>query len=70
MDVKTAFLYPGIDKNGVYMELPEGMGSMEWLYPSATSNLVELQKALYGLKQAPRLWYKNIDNYLIRGISS
>jgi hypothetical protein len=49
------------------MELPEGM---EWLYPSATSNLVELQKALYGLKQALCLWYKNIDNYLIRGISS
>jgi hypothetical protein len=25
MDAKTAFLNPGIDKHGVYMNLPEGM---------------------------------------------
>jgi hypothetical protein len=52
MDVKTAFLNPEIDKNKIYMELPEGM---EWLNSSATSKLVELQRALYGLKQAPHL---------------
>jgi hypothetical protein len=61
MNVKTAFLNPEIDKNGIYMGLHEGI---EWLNSSATSNLVEPQKALCGLKQAPHLWYKNIDNFL------
>jgi len=51
--VVTAFLNPKIDRDDVYMELPEG------------NEVVRLKKALYGLRQAPRLWYQDINNFLL-----
>lgn len=63
MDVVAAFLNPCIDRDDVYMALPEGM---EWLDPSDSEIpiAVRLLKALYGLKQAPRLWYQEIHGFL------
>jgi hypothetical protein len=62
MDVMSAFLNPEIDKNDVYMTLPEmeATGSTR-----KTGSTVRLLKALYGLKQAPRLWWKDINNFLL-----
>ena len=62
LDVGTAFLNPGIDKDQVYMTLPEGMGDLP---PHLSGMLVQLLKALYGLRQASRLWYLLIDNFLL-----
>jgi hypothetical protein len=62
MDVMTAFLNPKIDKEDVYMSLPQ----MEVTGSSLKSKTtVRLLKALYGLKQAPRLWWKDINDFLL-----
>jgi len=58
MDVITAFLNEGIDKE-VYVELPEGFNNNEDL-------VCMLRKSLYGLKQSPRLWNNKINTYLIK----
>ena len=47
MDVKTAFLYSGIDEE-IYMEQPTG-------FKEGNGLVYKLNKALYGLKQSPRL---------------
>jgi hypothetical protein len=62
LDVKTAFLNPQIDRDNVFMTLPDGI---ETIYPSLAGSTVRLPKALYGLKQAPKLWYDNINEFLL-----
>lgn len=64
MDVITAFLNPKMDRNDLFMSLPEGI---EWLDPSLPDEwkAVRVLKALYGLKQAPRLWYDEINSFLL-----
>jgi hypothetical protein len=64
MDVVSAFLNPEIDRDNVYMALPEGIN---WIDPRINDQCkaVRLLKALYGLKQAPRLWYQHINSFLI-----
>jgi hypothetical protein len=68
LDVKSAFLNPAIDKDNVYMTLPEGIEEID---PSLSkSTVVRLRKALYGLKQAPRLWYDNINQFLLLHVAT
>jgi hypothetical protein len=63
LDVVTAFLNPKVDRDDIYMELPEGI---EWLDSRLHScKGFRLLKALYGLKQAPRLWFENIRAFLL-----
>jgi hypothetical protein len=63
LDVVTAFLNPKVDRDDIYMELPEGI---EWLDPRLVNcRGFRLLKALYGLKQAPRLWFENIRAFLL-----
>src|SRR5258705_7229734 len=63
LDVVTAFLNPKIDRNDIYMDLPEGV---EWLDPRLVGcRSLRLLKALYGLKQAPRLWFEDIRAFLL-----
>lgn len=56
MDVKTAFLYGGIDEE-IYVHQPEGEDD-------GTGRVCKLLKALYGLKQAPRIWYETLARFL------
>jgi len=63
LDVVTAFLNPRVDRDNLYMILPDGVEKAE---PSLQpQQVVRLRKALYGLKQAPRLWYREIDSFLM-----
>jgi hypothetical protein len=63
MDVKTAFLNPKIDRDNVFMNLPEGIESIDSTLSRSVT--VRLRKALYGLKQAPKLWHDNINEFLL-----
>ena len=62
VDIITAFLNPNIDRQDVFMYLPDGFKDLR---PELEYSIVNLKKALYGLKQAPRLWYKAIDSLLL-----
>uniref|UniRef100_A0A093UNR6 Retrovirus-related Pol polyprotein from transposon TNT 1-94 n=2 Tax=Talaromyces marneffei PM1 TaxID=1077442 RepID=A0A093UNR6_TALMA len=57
-DMITAYLNAGIDKNGYFIRMPQGVkGDPDiWL---------RLRKALYGLKQSPLLWQKEFTAALI-----
>jgi hypothetical protein len=63
MDVKTAFLNPKIDRDNIFMNLPEGIETVDSTLSRSVS--VRLLKALYGLKQAPKLWHDNINEFLL-----
>jgi hypothetical protein len=63
MDVKTAFLNPEIDRDNVFMSLPEGIETIDSTLSRSVT--VRLRKALYGLKQAPKLWHDNINEFLL-----
>ncbi|KAK0588036.1 hypothetical protein LWI29_033216 [Acer saccharum] len=58
LDVKTAFLYGGLDET-IYMSQPEGFESK-----TNPSHVCLLRKSLYGLKQTPRQWYKRFDTFV------
>jgi len=62
VDIITAFLNRKIDRQDVFMSLPDGFKELR---PELEYSVVNLRKALYGLKQAPHLWYKAIDSLLI-----
>ena len=51
LDVVTIFLDPKVDRDEVYMQLPEGI---EWLDPRLNPQGLRLLKAINGLKQSPR----------------
>jgi transposase InsO family protein len=57
-DMITAYLNAGIDKDGYFISIPQGIkgGPDEWL---------RLKKALYGLKQSPLLWQKEFTRTLL-----
>ncbi|KAL3704338.1 hypothetical protein TMatcc_010029 [Talaromyces marneffei ATCC 18224] len=58
-DMITAYLNAGIDKNGYFIRMPQGLkGDPDiWL---------RLRKALYGLKQSPLLWQQEFTATLIQ----
>jgi len=62
VDIITAFLNPEIDRQNVFMSLPDGFKELR---PELEYSVVNLKKALYCLKQAPCLWYKAIDSLLV-----
>ena len=64
LDVVTAFLNPKVDRNDIYMQLPEGI---DWI-DSRLSNAqgVRPLKALYGINQAPRPWFEDIQAFLLK----
>ena len=57
MDVKTAFLYGGIDEE-IYVNQPLG-------HTDKTSKVCKLRKALYGLKQSSQIWYQTLTQFLL-----
>ena len=59
MDVKTAFLNGGLDKE-VYMEQPKG-----FVLPRNKKKVCKLVKSLYGLKQAPKQWHEKFDSVIL-----
>lgn len=59
MDVKSAFLYGGLDDK-VYVEQP--LGFVDFKYPN---HVCKLDKDFYGLKKAPRAWYENLTQFLL-----
>ncbi|GJS19114.1 ribonuclease H-like domain-containing protein [Tanacetum coccineum] len=59
MDVKSAFLYGGIEEE-VYVCQPPGFEDPD--YPDKVYKVV---KSLYGLHQAPRAWYETLAKYLL-----
>jgi hypothetical protein len=64
LDVITVFLNPKVDRDDLFMALPEGV---DWLDPELAQvcTSVRLIKALYRLKQALQLWWKEIDGFLV-----
>jgi Reverse transcriptase (RNA-dependent DNA polymerase) len=58
MDIKTAFLYSGINTE-IYIEQPKGIGAIGELY-----KVYKLNKVLYGLKQLLYIWYFTLIAYL------
>ena len=56
MDVKTAFLYGGVQED-IYINQLTG-------YDDTTSRVCKLKKALYGLKQSPQIWYNTLATFL------
>lgn len=56
MDVKTAFLYGGVEED-IYINQPTGYGD-------TTPRVCKLKKALYGSKQSPRIWYDTLATFL------
>nr|GEZ08513.1 putative ribonuclease H-like domain-containing protein [Tanacetum cinerariifolium]GEZ08516.1 putative ribonuclease H-like domain-containing protein [Tanacetum cinerariifolium] len=60
MDVKSAFLYGGIDEE-VYVTQPKG-----FVDPQHPKKVYKVVKALYGLHQAPRAWYATLSTFLLK----
>jgi hypothetical protein len=58
MDVKTAFLYGGLDEE-IYMEQQAG-----YKIPGQENKVCRLIKCLYGLKQAPKQWHEKFNTTL------
>jgi hypothetical protein len=52
----AAFLNLKIDKNEIYMAMPEGIEELALDAKLSKKSIVRLRKALYGLKQASRLY--------------
>jgi len=59
MDVKTAFLNGGIEKE-IYMLQPEGC-----IVPGQKIKVCKLLKSLYGLKQALKQWYEKFNRVVL-----
>nr|GEY76457.1 putative ribonuclease H-like domain-containing protein [Tanacetum cinerariifolium] len=60
MDVKSAFLYKGIDEE-IYITNPKG-----FMDPQYLKKVYKVVKALYGLHQAPRAWYATLSTFLLK----
>ena len=58
LDIKTAFLYADIDRDGIYIRPPPGVTRTK------PGRVWKLNKGLYGLKQSPRLWHNKISESL------
>jgi len=67
MDVTSAFLHPKIDRDNLWIALPDGAteAAHTLQQPHVFDESLRLQKALYGLKQSPRLWYQDIHQTLM-----
>ena len=60
LDIKTAFLYADIDREGIYIKPPPGITRTK------PGRVWKLNKGLYGLKQSPRLWHAKISESLAK----
>jgi hypothetical protein len=64
MDVNSSFLN-GFLEEVVYVDQPLGFEVQK-----QPAKVYRLKKDLYGLKQALRAWYRRIDTYLIKRVST
>jgi hypothetical protein len=57
-DMITAYLNAGVDKDGYFIQMPQGI-------KGDTNVWLRLRKALYGLKQSPLLWHREFTKTLL-----
>ncbi|OWR48976.1 putative Copia protein [Danaus plexippus plexippus] len=60
LDVTTAFLY-GILEEDIYIQIPEGFSEKV-----EKGQVLKLKKSMYGLKQSSRVWYKRVEECLLK----
>lgn len=60
LDVTTAFLY-GILEEDIYIQIPEGFSETV-----EKGQVLKLKKSMYGLKQSSRVWYKRVEECLLK----
>ena len=64
IDVVIAYLYGLLDFD-IHMKIPKGF-KMPEAYIPYNLFLTKLQRSLYWLKQSDRMWYKCLNEYLIK----
>ena len=64
MDVVTAYLYGSLDFD-IPMKILEGY-KMPKAYTPRNLFSIKLQRSLYELKQSDRMWYKRLNEYLMK----
>ena len=64
MEVVTAYLYGSLDFD-IYMKILEGYKMSETYTPRNLFS-IKLQRSLYGLKQSNHMWYKRLNEYLMK----
>lgn len=60
LDVTTAFLNGTLEET-IFMRIPVGFSD-----PTHSGQVLKLKKAIYGLKQSSRMWYKKVDECLLK----
>ena len=64
MDVVTVYLYGSLDFD-IHMKILEGYKMLEAYTPRNLFS-IKLQRSLYELKQSDRMWYKRLNEYLMK----
>lgn len=60
LDVTTAFLYGTLEED-IYIQIPEGFSERV-----QKGQVLKLKKSMYGLKQSSRVWYKRVEECLLK----